>query len=77
MRDAKSWSMPAADESCPDRCGYLEERYRNMGTEEERRGLAFGMIEAMDKKKQADHAAAALFLGSLGLDPRDYLEDES
>ena len=23
MRDAKSWSMPCADESCPARCGYL------------------------------------------------------
>jgi len=25
MRDAKSWSMPCADESCPDRCPYLRD----------------------------------------------------
>jgi len=25
MRDAKSWSMPCADDSCPARCPYLRE----------------------------------------------------
>jgi len=44
MRDAKSWSMPCADESCPARCGYLQEQPRDMGTEEERRERAFRII---------------------------------
>ena len=37
MRDAKSWSEPVADDTCPDRCYYLKSTPRDMGTEQERR----------------------------------------
>lgn len=47
MRDAKSWSMPCADESCPARCGYLTESPRDMGTEEERRERAGDLLNAL------------------------------
>jgi hypothetical protein len=65
MRDAKSWSMPAADETCPDRCPYLSEQYRDLGTEEERRNRMGDMIGALAEKRRSDTLTAALLLGSL------------
>jgi len=40
MRDAKSWSTPCADNSCPATCPYLQGTPEDPGTEEERRKLA-------------------------------------
>ena len=30
MRDTKSWSMPHADETCPQRCPYLNDEPRRL-----------------------------------------------
>jgi hypothetical protein len=76
MRDAKSWSMPCADETCPDRCPYLRGDERYLGTEQERRKLANGMIEAIDDHQRGKRAMGALALGMMGIDPREVLEED-
>ena len=49
MRDAKSWSMPCADDTCPDRCPYLrgEDGWRDMGSSEERQERVNDFIDAL------------------------------
>ena len=44
MRDSKSWSTPAADDTCSERCPYLRDEPRDMGTEEERRNRVDKML---------------------------------
>ena len=65
MRDATSWSMPSADESCPERCPYLQEDPRDMGTEDERRARASQLVEGLKDKRDADRATAKLVLAML------------
>lgn len=76
MNDAKSWSCPSADETCPNRCPYLSEDYRDTGTEDERREQAWSLVEGVMEKKAADKAVGVLALGMMGIDPRPFLEDE-
>lgn len=72
MRDAKSWQMPSADESCPARCGYLQERPRDMGNEEERRKRANSIMQAMGDRNNADELVGKLALGMMGIDTREF-----
>lgn len=74
MRDSKSWSMPCADDSCSDRCGYLQDKARNMGTQDERYERVGNMIDTLGKKQESDRLSAMLLIGSLGIDPREVIE---
>lgn len=76
MRDAKSWSDPCADNTCPDRCPYLRANPRDMGPEDERWERARDLVDGLKEKAEADRAIGALALGMMGLDPREYLDDE-
>jgi hypothetical protein len=67
MRDAKSWQMPAADEFCPDRCAYLNDEARDMGSSEERHGRVADLIDGLVEQKAQQDAQARLLLASLGL----------
>lgn len=71
MNDAKSWSQPCADNTCPERCGYLQAEARKPLPEEKRRELALGLIEGLGRKEQEDRLMGALCLGMMGIDPRD------
>ena len=75
MRDARSWSMPCADETCPDRCPYLRDDARDLGTEQERRKRVGDTIDAIADHQRGKHAMGALVLGMMGFDPREILED--
>ena len=68
MRDAKSWGMPHADNGCTERCPYLNDEARDMGSSEERKGRVFELIDGMGKKRLADDAYSVLVLASLGID---------
>lgn len=77
MRDAKSWSMPCADETCPDKCPYLRDDARDLGTEPERHNRVSDMIDAIADHQRGKRAMGALALGMMGIDPRDVLEDDN
>jgi len=50
MGDAKSWSTPVADNSCPDRCWALQDSPRDMGDEPERKKRATELLDVFKKK---------------------------
>ena len=68
MRDAKSWQPPCADHTCPERCPYLDERPRDMGSNDECHARAFGLIDALGEAQQARDTEARLFMAMLGID---------
>lgn len=75
MRDAKSWSMPCADNTCPDRCPYLRGDPVPVEPEEKRRERAYGLIDAVAESGKASRAAGALGLALMGIDPREVLDE--
>jgi hypothetical protein len=46
-----------------------------MGDEPTRRQRADELVSGLIHKRQADKLTGALLLGSLGMDPRDFLDD--
>ncbi len=76
MRDAKSWSMPCADNSCPARCPYLRSSPVEVKPEEERRAVAFGLINGVNRKIETDRMIGALALGAMGIDPRTIMDND-
>lgn len=67
MRDAKSWSMPCADNSCHKDCPYLREQPRPALPEDKRRELATGLAMTVAKTHSARRRRAAGKLKDLGL----------
>lgn len=67
MGDAKSWSMPCADNSCPKQCPYLRKRPASVLPEEKRRELAFGLAMSVSRRKAARDRITAGRLKDLGL----------
>lgn len=68
MRDAKSWQMPCADDTCSECCPYLQETGRDMGSSEERQGRVGQMINGMAEQQTTKELTAKLLLASLGVD---------
>ena len=68
MRDAKSWSMPCADESCPARCGYLQDRPAEQLPEEKRKEIAYGIVEGPQAKQASDEAMNLVLLAMMRID---------
>ena len=68
MSDAKSWAMPCADETCPERCPYLTAQARDIGSNDECRERAFCMLDALGEARQQRDASAMLLLHALGID---------
>ena len=68
MRGAHSWSMPHADNTCPERCPYLRDEPRDMGSSEERHEAVGGMISGLAAKAAEKDLQAKLLLAMLGID---------
>jgi hypothetical protein len=71
MRDAKSWSMPHADDTCPTRCPYLQETPRDMGSSEERHERVGNMIADITQAEKIKRLETKLFMAMLGLDDQE------
>lgn len=76
MGDAKSWSDPCADESCPERCPYLRGEPRDMGDESERRGRAIDLVNGLAQKAAYDRMIGEVACSVMGIDLREVLGDE-
>jgi hypothetical protein len=71
MRDAKSWDMPAADETCPDRCPYLGQEDRDLGSSEERQKRVGDLIGGIERKRATDELSAMMLLAMLGVEENE------
>ena len=71
MRDAKSWAMPCANETCPGQCSYLGEAPRDMGTEEERRGRASNLFDDLTERAHYDRLKKKIEAEMLGVETPD------
>ena len=69
MRDAKSWSMPCADDTCSEQCCYLRKDPQEPLPEETRHELVSGIITGLAERDETRRLSSALFLGMLGIDP--------
>lgn len=67
MNDAKSWSMPCADDGCSKHCPYLQKRPKPALPEEERRESASGLAMSVARDKAAGDRLKAGKLKDLGL----------
>lgn len=68
MNDAKSWQTPCADDTCPERCPYLDEQPRDMRNNDECKARAFSMINGISEAQQQNELAARMFMAMLGID---------
>jgi hypothetical protein len=62
MKDAKSWSMPCADDTCTEGCPHLSDRPAEQRPEEERREAAFGFVNSFAQQQRAKQMRAANLL---------------